>query len=29
MTDTQAWVTAVSVAVIAGVQLVTFLLSRR
>ena len=29
MTDTQGWITAISVAVIAGVQLVTFLLARR
>ena len=29
MTDTQGWVTAISVAVIAGVQLIQFLLARR
>jgi hypothetical protein len=29
MTDTQAWITAISVAVIAGVALVRFLLARR
>ena len=29
MTDTQSWITAISVAVIAAIQLVQFLLTRR